>query len=122
MEEEHMIETGTISAGTMQPRDLIPAFMDALIDNGADKVAMRLITEYQYAYDWASDYHTGDELGGLRVDDETLDRIQAEHPDAASELVIDLFDALDAIAPDGMYFGSLEGNGCDYGFWEVIVE
>ena len=107
------IETGTIIHGTMQPCDLIPAFMDALIDNGADQVAMRLTSHYQHAYDWAADF------GGLRVDDETLDRIQEEHPDAASELITDLFDALDAIAPDGMYFGSLEGDGCDYGFWEM---
>ena len=107
------IETGTIIHGTMQPRDLIPAFMDALIDNGADQVAMRLTSHYHHAYDWAADF------GGLRVDDETLDRIQEEHPDAASELITDLFDALDAIAPDGMYFGSLEGDGCDYGFWEM---
>ena len=107
------IKTGTIIHGTMQPCDLIPAFMDALSDNGADKVAMRLISQYQHAYEWPSDF------GGFRVDDETLDRIQEEHPDAASELVIDLFDALGDIAPDGLYFGSLEGDGCDYGFWAV---
>ena len=62
------IETGTIIHGTMQPCDLIPAFMDALIDNGADKVAMRLISQYQHAYDWSADF------GGLRCDDETLAR------------------------------------------------
>ena len=110
------IETGTLIHGTGQPRDLIPAFMDALIDNGADKEAMRLTSQYQYTYDWSADF------GGLRVDDETLDRIQAEHPDAAYELVIDLSDALDAIAPEGLYFGSLDGDGCDYGWGEIETE
>ena len=96
----------------MQPRDLIPAFMQALVDNGAGQIAMQLTNEYQQAYDWPVDF------GGLFCDEETLDRIQLEYPDAASELTHDLFDALNDIAPDNHYFGAIEGDGSDYGFWE----
>ncbi len=103
-----IIEAGTISHGTMQPRDLIPAFMHALEDNGAGDVAMRLTNKYQAEYGWPVDFH------GLRPDDETLD---SRPPDAASELISDLFDALNELAPPFHYFGSHPGDGADYGFW-----
>jgi hypothetical protein len=61
-----IIEAGTVSHGTMQPRDLIPAFMHALEDNGAGDVAMRLTNEYQCAYEWPVDF------GGLLPDDASL--------------------------------------------------
>ena len=108
------ITAGTVSAGTMQPCDLIPAFMDALIDNGAADVAERLTADYQRGYDWASD------SGRLRVDDETLDRIQEKHPDAASELITELFDELNELAPPFHYFGAIDGDGADYGFWVQV--
>lgn len=37
----------------------------------------------------------------------------------ADELVCELIDALDELAPEGLYFGPLEGDGSDYGFWRV---
>src|SRR5690606_1610377 len=33
-------------------------------------------------------------------------------------LIADLFDALDAIAPEGSYFGAHPGDGSDFGFWQ----
>ncbi len=30
-----------------------------------------------------------------------------------------IFDYLNEIAPEGCYFGAHEGNGSDFGFWEI---
>ena len=35
-----------------------------------------------------------------------------------SEIVNDLMDALNEYAPDGYYFGAIEGDGSDFGFWQ----
>ena len=41
----------------------------------------------------------------------------AADSEAASEIVAELFDALDKHAPAGCSFGAHEGDGSDYGFW-----
>lgn len=34
------------------------------------------------------------------------------------EFVIKLIDTLDDLAPEGYYFGTIEGDGSDFGFWK----
>lgn len=85
---------GTISHGTMRNEDLIFEFVWTLRELDTDQEYADLITE---ASDIALDY-----------DSEQADYILA-----------DLFDALDALAPAGYYFGAHPGDCSDYGFWAV---
>lgn len=51
---------------------------------------------------------------------ETSDYNGDSFEERASEFLNeDLFDALNYFAPDGFYFGSTEGDGSCYGFWET---
>ena len=38
--------------------------------------------------------------------------------DDLQEYVVELMDALDEEAPAGYHFGTIEGDGADFGFWE----
>jgi hypothetical protein len=90
------IRTGSISHGTMRDEDLIPAFIDELPAGDA---------RVEYVRRWEQDCKNPD--GSIR------DRGECGH------LLEDLFNALDAAAPAGHYFGSHPGDGSDYGFWPV---
>lgn len=85
---------GTVSHGTMRKEDLIPAFVETLHALDTNEEHTDLIAE---ACDLDHDY----------------DSEQADY------ILDDLFDALDALAPDGYYFGAHPGDGADYGFWPV---
>lgn len=90
---------GSISSGTMRPEDLIPTFaaeLDAL-RNGTCRAHQKLATEAR----------------NLKLD---ADGYFADQ-DAARDVLSELFEALGDYAPAYGYFGSLEGDGADYGFW-----
>lgn len=89
---------GTVISGTMQNRDLIPAFIASLKD--LDKDAAQ---EFEKSV----------------PQDPTSEQWNSE---AADNMLEDLFDALDAHAPEGCYFGSHPGDGADYGFWKFEDE
>ena len=100
-----VIQTGTVSHGTMNPIDLVPVFADLLAElsgNNPESPESGLLHDcHKYR-------------NGLinRVNDSDFDETE-------SELVNDLFDALNEYAPDGFYFGAHCGDGSDYGFWQV---
>ena len=96
-----VIITGSISHGTMREEDLIPVFLDALKELSPAR-AERLRDEY------------ADTLAHLEA------FLEPHNVDEVSWLMHDLFDSLDANSPDGYYFGASEGDGSDYGFWEVF--
>lgn len=81
----------TISHGTLRHEDLIPKFEILLRE--LDPI------EFGHLHSW---------IEGQPGDAEDHD-----------EYVVRLVDALDAAAPEGWYFGTLEGDGSDYGFWRA---
>lgn len=98
------IEPGSISHGTMRECDLIPTFMDTLRDYSPARAAA-ITDEYGAAFIERCSTEDG------------LDYSLINEMDRQSWLLESLFDALDDIAPDGHYFGAIEGDGSDYGFW-----
>lgn len=105
MTTTHKATIGSISTGTLPKEDLLQAFADEL-------ERIRTSGEYQQDINEARDYLDGN--------------IEYDNPDEiASEIVNDLQDALNEYAPPFCYFGSLEGDGADFGFWpdhEAIQE
>lgn len=85
----------SVSHGTLRSIDLIPEFLGVL---------------QQYAKDRYDAYVKANpevlDLDGM--DDETL-----------SYVVDELIDELNAVAPEGTYFGSHPGDGSDFGFWTM---
>jgi len=96
-------EAGTVIHGTLRSIDLIPAFVEEL--RHWDILALDRIIERH-----------GSAFVEFACTDEDYD---TEFPEAVSCLIEDLIDALDAAAPEGMYFGTLEGDGSDFGFWHL---
>ena len=90
------LEPGTISHGTLRSEDLIPAFVDALdgIELEEDEI-IKLDMQYTAFF---------------------------ESGDAEWVLNEVLFDMLNDHCPEGHYFGSLEGDGSDFGMWPVEVD
>ena len=94
------VNIGTLTQGTLRSEDLIPAFTYELayLSNGQHP----LLHEIKQ-FDWYSE-------------DISLD-IGDSQQEIASDLVNDLMDALNEYAPPHTYFGTLEGDGSDFGFW-----
>lgn len=85
----------SISSGTHDSDTLIDRFMNVLRVYARDKY-----DAYVKENPEVSDYK--------ELDDETKGYI-----------VDELFDLLNEIAPEGTYFGAIEGDGADFGFWTV---
>jgi hypothetical protein len=118
--EDQSIEVGTISHGTLRPQDLMPVFLRTLEQIAPLTYSVRVegtyAEEYQHAINGTLEQYletATDERGpsGYKVD--TLED-RAQYVSWALEA---LEDDLSANAPEGMYFGTLEGDGSDFGFW-----
>ena len=83
---------GTISAGTMRNEDLIVAFAAEL-----ERI-----------------------LGENGVTSDAYDMVTNAETDDASDILDELFDALDAEAPPYCYFGAHPDDGALYGFWVMM--
>jgi hypothetical protein len=99
------ISEGTVIHGTLRTQDLLDAFGAELYRvlpfNGR-----RLVAE---AADW------------VRILNEP-DASDHDHQ-CADEVLLELFDQLDSIAQkEGLTFGAHEGDGSDFGYWQIEPE
>lgn len=103
---------GTVIHGTLKSADLLRAFSEELENiskNSQDPKYSNLIKEAQTL------------LQTIDPED-SLDLIPEDNQEQASEVINDLIDALNDHAPEGYYFGTLEGDASDFGWWQEIPE
>ena len=102
----HITSIGTISHGTLANADLLEAFgweLQHIEGASADHLALaNEARQLAHAYTFAEPEDTAGE------------------DERASELVGLLQDALNEHAPPYCYFGTLEGDGSDFGFWPIM--
>lgn len=89
-------EIGTISHGTLKPSDLVESFSSEYERLGGRPSNVKHFRNVMF----------GRELA-------------ASHEEELDWALEDLFALLNEMALDGMYFGSHEGDGSDFGFWPV---
>ena len=130
-----------LSSATMRPEDLIPCFLAFLAAHAPQALPAR--TPYMGVQclmhtdtgvidseaGWQDTYlhATAEEWGGETFEDGHLVPVIRDYDgewregdywsEQASDDLYQLFDILDSIAPEGCYFGALEGDGSCYGFW-----
>ena len=94
-------QLGTISTGTLRTQDLLPTFVNTLL--GIDNANDGQTHGYQFTYQnaWDSDYD---------ADSYWNSSYPTEDLEIVSNLLVDL-------CPPFVYFGTLEGDGSDFGFW-----
>jgi hypothetical protein len=99
-------QLGSISTGTLRTEDLLPYFLETLTAMGGKIPSDLECGKYIEYINWpapgtkACDY-----------DDKFWDSDEA-HWDMEA-----LIDALNELCPPFVYFGTLEGDGADFGFW-----
>ena len=95
------VTIGSISAGTLKTKDLLDAFTNQL--EYLTGKGHHLVAQYDQLLEDIEDN-----------DDGTLD---IETDDNAQYLLEAITQALEDLAPPLTYFGTLEGDGADFGFW-----
>lgn len=95
---KHFADIGSISIGTLRDEDLLETFAFEL--------------KYQIQRNRSC------KLIGLPAKRKLAEEALRSHEsEFADELVQELIDALNDFAPPYAYFGALEGDGADFGFW-----
>jgi hypothetical protein len=92
-------QLGSISTGTLRPEDLIPAFNNAL-------------TQIHDGHYCDIDEMMDDEAGNAAEFGK-----QPSNDELQRRVVDRLMDELQDACPPFVYFGALEGDGADFGFW-----
>jgi hypothetical protein len=99
----------TVSEGTLLVEDLITEFLDFLEIN-AEHEWKRLLEEWRDTLPHTGKYNV---FVSPKFKEWILNDLQ-EH---ATSLGDEVWNTLERIAPEGCYFGALEGDGACFGFW-----
>ena len=105
------LENTSISHATLRSKDLLPAFLFALEDYNP-KAAHRFNSEL-------IELGFGHSMCGVCGMGNRADWPEGFDDDMASEIIADMMDALNDVAPVGFYFGAHPGDGSDFGFWHI---
>lgn len=100
------IQPGTVVEGTMRTEDLLRAWKAELAMIELDG-ARTISTYYKAVFDWLRQF-------------DNFDYAPPQIRNEAEHCREELYARLDELAPEGMYFGTLDGDGSDFGFWEVV--
>ena len=103
-----MIEIGSISEGTLRNCDLIPTYINFIVENDSDvDSAEELLHEWpSELVDLVNEWLNGAETPASRELQFYVDMLDFE-----------LWTILMELAPDGLWFGSHIGDGALIGFW-----
>lgn len=96
----------TLIRATLRAQDLVPVFLEAIRETP------------EYAQIMQSNNNDLQVIFGIDNDDD--ERWESEY--MSYFLNETLFDVLDNYAPPGYYFGAHEGDGSDFGYWEIIED
>lgn len=101
------VQLGVISNGTLNPRHLIPTFLDLL-----SKLSESRAEIVRNVYKDVIDANFGEGSNEFRVGIET---------DIAS-MMEQLWDDIEELLPKGLFFGAIEGDGACFAIQQVPVE
>ena len=104
---------GSIMSGSLRSDHLLSAFLFALEDLKHPKAYAinKELIEYGFGHSMCG-------VCGLNRDQWP----EGFGEDEAQEILSDLLEALNECAPENHYFGSHQGDGSDFGFWELEDE
>jgi hypothetical protein len=125
MEDEREPEpNSTVLEGDMRTVALVPAMAEVL-DNCRPDILCSLLSAFainggdEAREDPRGLVHSERELEIYLERPRTVWALDMDHTEALWALEEALSEALDEIAPDGCAYGTLEGDGACFGFWEV---
>jgi hypothetical protein len=104
------IKLGSLIHATLRSEDLLPAFLHALEDYRHPKAGAFNSELIELGFGYSQCGACG--LGNREEWPEGFD------DDMASEIIDEMVDALNDLAPAGYYFGVHLGDGSDFGFWK----
>ncbi len=99
------LSPGSISTGTLRTADLLVAMagtLEALVRANFDNLTMAEVLDYGNVIGRAKDMATYED---------------SEETEDGQEMVYTLTAKLEPFAPPYCYFGTLEGDGADFGYW-----